>query len=152
MPCKPTSIACWSARLVREPSADLPGPDTIAGPYDLVAYVTPALAALDREGMIAVALDTRRHPLAWTWLSLGSMDGAACDPRVLLRWLVLQPTATACCIAHNHPSGNVEPSAEDIAVTRRLEEALKMLGYRLLDHVIVAPGAAWHSISCRPTC
>jgi DNA repair protein RadC len=62
-----------------------------------------------------------------------------CIPREVVR-IALQKNAAAVIVAHNHPSGNAEPSQSDIAITRQLKAALKLMDIRLLDHFIVGRG------------
>jgi len=69
-------------------------------------------------------------------LFYGSIDGAEVHPRELVQQ-ALRCNAAAVIVAHNHPSGDVTPSAADRAVTERLKQALRLVDIRLLDHVIV---------------
>lgn len=95
------------------------------------------LAGLEREVFAAVFLDTRHRLIEYVELFHGTIDGAEVHPREVVR-KALRCNAAAVIVAHNHPSGTVEPSAADRAVTARLKEALALVDIRLLDHVIVA--------------
>ena len=71
-----------------------------------------------------------------TTCSIGSMTGSLTHPRDVLRAAIVNLTAGLIFI-HNHPSGDPEPSQEDIQITRRLKEVGKLVGIRCLDHIIV---------------
>lgn len=101
------------------------------------AYFRDKLAGLEREVFAAAFLDTRHRLIAFAELFHGTIDGAEVHPREVVRQALLH-NAAAVLVAHNHPSGDAEPSAADRAVTIRLKQALAMVDVRLLDHVIVA--------------
>jgi DNA repair protein RadC len=94
------------------------------------------LAGLEREVFAAVFLDTRHRLIDYAELFQGTIDGAEVHPRVVVREALIGNSA-AVIAAHNHPSGNPEPSAADRAVTARLKQALALVDVRLLDHIIV---------------
>jgi DNA repair protein RadC len=71
------------------------------------------------------------------------------EPREVLQAALREPAAAAILVAHNHPSGDATPSAEDVAVTRRLERCAELVGLEFLDHVIVA-GNGWRSVRTQP--
>ena len=90
----------------------------------------------EREVFVAVMLDARHRFIDYVELFLGTIDGAEVHPREVVR-VALRLNAAAVLVAHNHPSGEVEPSAADRAVTSRLKQALALVDIRLLDHCIV---------------
>lgn len=94
------------------------------------------LAGLEREVFAAVFLDTRHRLIEYVELFQGTIDGAEVHPREVVRQ-ALRCNAAALIVAHNHPSGTVEPSAADRAVTARLKQALALVDVRLLDHMVV---------------
>ncbi len=94
------------------------------------------LAGLEREVFAAAFLDTRHRLIEYVELFQGTIDGAEVHPREVVK-RALRCNAAAVILAHNHPSGTVEPSAADRAVTARLKQALALVDVRLLDHVIV---------------
>ena len=100
------------------------------------AYFRDKLAGLEREVFAAAFLDTRHRLLTFAELFHGTVDGAEVHPREVVRQALLH-NAAAVIVAHNHPSGDVEPSPADRAVTIRLKQALALVDVRLLDHVIV---------------
>ena len=84
-------------------------------------------------------LDTRHKVLAYEPLFRGTIDGASVYPRVVVQ-RALAANAAAVIFAHQHPSGNSEPSAADRAITRRLKDALDLIDIRVLDHFIIGEG------------
>lgn len=95
------------------------------------------LAERPHEVFAALFLDSRHRLIEFRELFRGTVDGAAVHPREVVRE-ALALNAAALIVAHNHPSGDPEPSAEDRAATRRLQRAGRLLGVELLDHVVVA--------------
>jgi DNA repair protein RadC len=77
--------------------------------------------------------------IAYEELFQGTLDGAEVHPREVVR-RALGHNAAAVIVAHNHPSGNPEPSAADRAVTLRLKQALALVELRLLDHFVIGDG------------
>ena len=99
-------------------------------------YFRDKLAGLEREVFAAALLDTRHRLIEFVELFHGTVDGAEVHPREVVKQAILR-NAAAVIVAHNHPSGDVEPSEADRAVTIRLKQALALVDVRLLDHVIV---------------
>lgn len=100
------------------------------------SFFRDKLSHLQREVFAAVMLDTRHRLIEYVELFQGTIDGAEVHPREVVR-AALRFNAAAVLVAHNHPSGEVEPSAADRAVTSRLKQALALVDIRILDHVIV---------------
>lgn len=117
-----------------------PGPPAgrpqVHRPEDAAALVRPLLAGRDREHCVLVALDGRHRLLAVTTASVGTVDHTFMAPREIYRD-ALAVGASALFVAHNHPSGDPTPSADDRHVTRRLAQAGATLGVELLDHLVV---------------
>jgi DNA repair protein RadC len=91
------------------------------------------------EVFCGLFLDNRHRLLAFEEIFRGTIDGASVHPREIVR-LTLLHNAASVIVAHNHPSGVVEPSQADEGVTRRLRQALALIDVRLLDHFIVGDG------------
>ena len=70
-------------------------------------------------------------------ISTGTVNSSVVHPREVFTAVINTPRTAAFIVAHNHPSGDIKPSAEDIEVTKRLRECGELLGIKLLDHVIV---------------
>lgn len=88
------------------------------------------------EVFCAIFLDTRHNVQCFERLFRGTIDAAHVHPRVVVE-RALANRAAALIVAHNHPSGVAEPSQADLAITRRLRDALGLVDIRLLDHFIV---------------
>ena len=102
-------------------------------------YFQDMVGCLEREVFAAAYLDTRHRLIEYVELFQGTIDGAEVHPREVLK-RALRCNAAAVILAHNHPSGTVEPSAADRAVTARLKQALALIDVRLLDHIVVGGG------------
>lgn len=104
-------------------------------------YLQLQLAARPHEVFAVLFLDAQHRLLAMEELFRGTLTQTSVYPReVVLR--ALHHQAGAVVLAHNHPSGVAEPSRADEALTQTLKAALALVDVRVLDHVIVAPGAA----------
>lgn len=115
-----------------------PGP-AVRSAADVAALLGPAMRAGQQEAFVAVLLDVKQRVVATTLVSLGTLDCSLVHPRDLFR-PALRASAASVILAHNHPSGNPEPSPEDLAPTRRLADAGRLLGIPVADHVIVGDG------------
>lgn len=90
----------------------------------------------DQEEMLVITLDAKHRPIRITRTTRGVLDASLVHPREVYRIAVVD-CAHSIILAHNHPSGDSQPSPEDIAVTRRIADAGRVLGIQLLDHLIV---------------
>ncbi|MED5371077.1 MAG: DNA repair protein RadC [Myxococcota bacterium] len=116
-----------------------PALNRVLSPDDAALLLRPALSGRRREHLVALYLATSGRPLAIESLSQGSVDRTLVDPREVFRpALVLG--ARNVVLGHNHPSGDLNPSAEDLAVTHRVSELGNSLGVYLVDHLILAGG------------
>ena len=112
--------------------------DTVMSSAQLTRqFLQAQLRHEQREVFAVLYLDNQHQLLVYEPLFFGTIDGAAVYPREVVK-RALELNASALIIAHNHPSGIAEPSQADIAITRRLREALSLVDIRLLDHCIVA--------------
>ncbi|MDZ5736698.1 RadC family protein [Pseudomonas asiatica] len=84
-------------------------------------------------------LDTKHRPLAFEILFRGSIDRASVYPREVVRRALLH-NAAALILCHNHPSGNSEPSQDDVHLTLSLKRGLALIDVRVLDHIIIGDG------------
>ncbi|MCL6522986.1 MAG: DNA repair protein RadC [Firmicutes bacterium] len=125
--------------LVRERSVSYAG-RTIRSPRDAVRMVRPLIERSDRERFVALYLSTRRTVHAIHEVGVGDIDSAPAHPREVFTAALLA-NAAAVIVAHNHPSGDPEPSPDDVAVTKRLVEAGRLLGVELLDHLVIGDRA-----------
>lgn len=100
-------------------------------------YLNLHLDGSERERFGALLLDTRHRLIALEDIFLGSIDRTMVYPREVVK-CCLRHNAAAVVLYHNHPSGDAEPSAGDIALTNRLQSVLGEVDVRLLDHVVIA--------------
>lgn len=97
------------------------------------------LAALRKEQFHVILLDGKNRPLKDVRVSEGTLTASLVHPREVFV-PVIEESAAAIILVHNHPSGDPTPSAEDVAITRRLREVGELMGVRVLDHVIIGDG------------
>lgn len=112
-------------------------PVPIRGPDDVVALVGGKLRKERREHFLVLLLNARHEVLRQETVSVGSLNASIVHPREVFRPAVVH-SAASIVLVHNHPSGDAEPSEEDVSITRRLVEVGELLGIGVLDHVIVA--------------
>ena len=112
-------------------------PKTIRGPDDVVAVVGPNLRREQREHFLVLLLNARHEVIGRETVSIGSLNASIVHPREVFKPAVLA-SAASVVLVHNHPSGDPEPSEEDVSITKRLAQAGELLGIGVLDHVIVA--------------
>ncbi len=91
---------------------------------------------LDREVFGVLLVDTRNRVTAMHVVSMGDLSGTLVHPREVFKCAILG-SAAAIIAFHNHPSGDPAPSREDIALTKRLVDAGKLLGIEVLDHLVL---------------
>jgi len=113
--------------------------DGLRDPSAAARYFKQRLRSRPQEIFAALFLDTRNRTLAYEELFTGTIDEAAVYPREVVRRALLH-NAAAVIVSHNHPSGSAEPSAADRQITRHLQQALDLVGIRLLDHIVVGEG------------
>ena len=122
-------------RAARAPAPVVP----VRGGYDVYHYLSPRFLGCREERLWALYLDSKGRLVRERQVSQGTLTTSLVHPREVFAPAV-QHQAAAVIVAHNHPSGDPEPSAEDHATTRRLQRAGRLLGIELLDHLVV--GAA----------
>ena len=116
-----------------------PGRPVISSPADVERLLRGRIAHLDRENFVVVLLNTKNEVIEASTVSVGTLGASLVHPREVFKPAV-RASAASVILAHNHPSGKVEPSQEDREVTKRLGEAAGILGIEVLDHVIVGDG------------
>lgn len=124
-----------------------PARTVVTSPEAAARVFAPLAEGADRERCLAALLDTRHRLLATALVSVGSVDHTFMAPREVFRDALLA-NASAVVLAHNHPSGDPEPSDDDVAVTHRLAAAGNLVGVELLDHLVLA-GERWVSLARR---
>ncbi len=112
-------------------------PKAIRGPDDVVALVGRKLRKDPREHFLVLLLNARHEVMGVETVSIGSLNASLVHPREVFRPAIIN-SAASIVLAHSHPSGDPEPSEEDLAITKRLVQCGELLGIAVLDHVIVA--------------
>ena len=137
-PAKPYRAPRYRVTLVCENSGSLSSLP-IKTSTDSAVVLRPCFDGLDREQFVVCGLDAKHRMIGINIVSIGSLSLSIVHPREVLKPLILMNAAAWLC-AHNHPSGDVTPSGEDLALTKRLRAGAELLGITLLDHLILGEG------------
>ena len=121
-------------RLVKEPS--LYSEQTLDSPQAVVELMAKELSQYDREVFCILNMKNNGQVINMNLVSVGTINASLVIPREVFKSSILA-NASAIIGLHNHPSGNVKPSKEDMIVTRKLQKCGQLLGIELLDHIIV---------------
>ena len=130
------SFELWR-RTAAAPQADL---IRITSPEDVVRKYQPLLRDLKHEVFKVLLLDSANQLLREIKVSDGILNSSLVHPREVFRPAILEPAASVILL-HNHPSGNPEPSSEDLQITKQIVEAGKVIGIPVHDHIIITPHA-----------
>ena len=109
-------------------------------PINSAEDVIQRLASIERmsqEVFVVMSLNSANKPIKTRWITVGLLDCNQVHPREVFAE-PLMDRAAAVIVAHNHPSGTLEASPEDLALTKRLQKAGELLGIKVLDHLIVS--------------
>lgn len=116
----------------------------INGPTDVGNFFQKLIAFKDREWFCAIGVDTKGYANYMEVIHIGTLNQATIHPREVFKSAIIS-NSNAIIIAHNHPSGDVEPSQADKVATQALMEAGRMIGIEVIDHLIVSD-LSYHSI------
>ncbi|MBG8552537.1 MULTISPECIES: RadC family protein [Hymenobacter] len=119
----------------RRKEADVPARATITSSADIYRVIRPHLQDLPHEEFWVVLLNRANVVMRTVSISRGGVAGTVADPKLIFKE-ALEQLASSIILVHNHPSGNRNPSAADIALTRKLKEAGQFLDLPILDHLI----------------
>lgn len=108
----------------------------IRSPEDCANYCMDEMRFLSQEHFVCLYLNTKNQVLHKQTIFIGSLNASIVHPREVYKEAFRRSAASIICL-HNHPSGDPQPSREDIEVTKRLVECGKIIGIELLDHVII---------------
>lgn len=111
----------------------------IENPKQVADLFMEQLRVLKKETFQVLQLNIKNEILSIENVSVGNLNSSIATPREVFSSAV-RKSASAVILAHNHPSGNPEPSQADVDLTRRLEESGRILGIRVLDHIIIGDG------------
>ena len=132
-----------SIKLVKEEELDY-GVERLTSPADAAKVIRKYIGDSDREVFVVICLDIKNQLNSINTVSVGTLTSSLCHPRETFKAAILS-NAAAIIIGHNHPSGIPYPSKDDIAITKKLEEAGSILSIDLLDHIIIGD-TSFHSL------
>ncbi|WP_288394134.1 JAB domain-containing protein [uncultured Vagococcus sp.] len=140
-PAKRVNIV--SLELVRESSL-LYGPRQCTSVEAAYELVSPFIKNKDREHFLVLGLNTKNEPTVIHIAHIGTANQSIAVPRDILKPVLLS-NGNRMIVSHNHPSGDTTPSKQDNDFTKRLQEAGKIIGIELIDHLIVSPNDIYYS-------
>lgn len=122
--------------LVREPGVNIADRPLLDNPHRAACAFRAYFGEQDREHFAVLMLSVRHRFIGLSTVAIGCLTSCLVHPREVFKPAILG-SAASIVLGHNHPSGDPEPSAEDIALTRRLASAGELLGISVLDHVVI---------------
>ncbi len=112
----------------------------ISQPEDIVSIFSPKIRNATQEQVFAVFLDSKNNIIASKLIFIGTVNEAVIHPREIFKEAI-KHSSVSIVLIHNHPSGNPEPSKEDIKITEVIEQAGKLINIPIIDHIIIGnPG------------
>mgnify|MGYP000731116716 CR=1 FL=1 len=133
--CQIVAIFALGRRFFDDPPSQYP---TIRGPEDAYIYLKD-MGSLRKEHLRGLYLNVQNRLIHDEVLSIGTLSNSLVHPREVFA-PALEYTANSIIIAHNHPSGDLTPSANDVAITKQLAQAGRIMGIELVDHLIIGEG------------
>ena len=140
MPTIRVSTQRYSFQIVREAEVAYPAGEFVTCPREAVDIARHVIGTEITECLLALFVDARNRVTGYAEIARGTLNATRFTPRDVLV-PALHASAGGLIIAHNHPSGAVEPSRADRQVTVAVREACTMIGIPLLDHIIVTDAA-----------
>ncbi len=114
---------------------------------DVKKFLTNLLEDKCVEHFIVIGLNARNQVIGWQVAAIGTEASCSISAPAVFRFLLLSSSMNFI-VAHNHPSGDPAPSADDLALTKRFDEGAKLLGIKLLDHIIVGGNKTYSMDEC----
>lgn len=115
----------------------------ITTPADVAEIFIPLFSHEDKENFVLICLNSANKIIKYEIISVGNLNSSVVHPREIFK-SAIENNSASVILLHNHPSGNTEPSNEDISITKKLIEAGKLLDIPVFDHIIIA-GAGYSS-------
>lgn len=109
----------------------------ITSPSMIAEYFIPILRDESKERFLVISLNFSNQVIKYDVISIGTLNSSLVHPREVFK-VAIENNAASVILMHNHPSGNLEPSKEDLSITARMIEAGKILDIQVFDHIIVA--------------
>lgn len=134
-----TSVSIYELRIVKEGKEQYEVEEKITSPEIAVKIVNEVFDLENKaeEEMVMLTLDTKNRATGLFRISKGALNQTIVHPREIFKRAMLH-NANSIMLFHNHPSGDLKPSQEDINVTNRLADSGALLGIQLLDHIIIS--------------
>ncbi len=114
-------------------------PPSVNSPEDIHSLLGPEMSSLAQEQLRVLLLDTKKKVMGQRVVYQGNVSSSMVRAAEVFRPAVVE-AAPAIALAHNHPSGVAEPSAEDVSITRTLKQAGELLDIELVDHLVIGRG------------
>lgn len=141
-PLQDLMLPIFRVQLVRESGVDRV---ELEGPQDVAQIISHYLQHEDREHFVTMMLDVKNRIIGIHTVHIGTLNCSLVSAREVFKAAILC-NAASVILAHNHPSGDLTPSPEDILVTEQLKKAGALLDIEVLDHVIVGEDGAYRSL------
>ncbi|MUT64931.1 DNA repair protein RadC [Paenibacillus sp. NEAU-GSW1] len=132
-------VQVLSLRMVKESLTIFFPNRVIRSPKDAADLFRKFIGDLDREQFCILCLNTKNEPTALHTVSIGTLNASLVHPRETFKLAILA-NAASIIACHNHPSGQPDPSPEDVELTERLRDSGTLLGIELLDHLVLGDG------------
>jgi len=138
--------ACFeiSKRLIKEESLSQNNKPIIRRPKDIFLLLKEKIINFNKEYFIVASLDNRNKIISVDVISIGTLNSSLIHPRETFE-IAIKNHAAGIIICHNHPSGELKPSEDDLIITQNLIKAGKLLGMELYDHIIITKNQ-WFSL------
>lgn len=147
-PTRPYTIPGFRISLAREPGVALAERPLLRTPGLAAPILAEYIGERDRETFALAMLTIRHRLIGLHTVSVGCLTSSLVHPREVFKPAILGGSA-ALILCHNHPSGDPEPSAEDVALTRRLASAGTLLGIEIVDHLVLGEQGRFVSLKDR---
>ena len=138
-PYEPNSVCLYRVCLVKDHTVSFGENPNIANPRQAQAILKHLIFARgqsDREQFVVALVSSKNDLIGFNIVSIGSLSAATVHPREVLKSAILA-NAAAIILCHNHPSGFLQPSNEDLSLTSNLIQATNAVGIQILDHLII---------------
>lgn len=145
-PAKAITIMAAMELARRIPAEEMPQRKIIRNSLEAYQVISPYLTDLPQEEMWVILLNQAGKVIATENLSRGGISETTADVRLIIQKAITR-LASAIILAHNHPSGEVKPSKQDIDLTQRVKKAAELMGFRLNDHLIIGDNGKYLSLA-----
>lgn len=109
----------------------------VTSPQDIADIFIPLLRDETKENFLVVCLNSANKIIRYETISIGNLNSSVVHPREIFK-AAIENSSASIILLHNHPSGNPEPSNEDISITRKIVDSGKIMDIPVFDHIIIA--------------